>query len=276
MLSSLITAHTAASNIQPIIRRQDNSTMYRYCTIRSFFILILKDTKVEQTKTNTNPTMAQGTMSAALIQAAQQIEDKLHSSDAGESKKRKELPGTTLIAPAPSQTASPSNAPGESSSSVFVPKAKKTAPDQSRATRLMQNRKAARESRRRKKAMVEELQRSLMFFSKSNAALKSQNEVLTRHLLDAHNALSTMGKPLPPLDPKTTETLVKSEAAAPPKVEAESKPVTDPAMQPGATMQAMASFQQAAQAAMEAASRTMKAHGVVVTSQEPTSTTSEV
>jgi len=217
-------------------------------------------------------------MSAALIQAAQQIEGKPHSSADEESKKRKEVPGTTLIAPAP--TVSPSNVPGESS--AFVPKPKKAATDQSRAVRLEQNRKAARESRRRKKAMIEELQRSLMFFSKSNAALKQQNEVLTRQVLDAHSTLAKMGKPLPPLDPKLTESSFKPidvEANAP-KVEAESKPAPDVAnsqeitsMQPGATMQAMASFQQAAQAAMETASRNMKAHGVVVNSESAKSTT---
>lgn len=126
--------------------------------------------------------------------------------------------------------------------------------------------------------MVEELQRSLMFFSKSNAALKQQNEVLTRQVLQAHDTLTKMGKPLPALDPKLTEssfTPVDPVATAP-KVEVESNPTIDLAsmtsMQPGATMQAMASFQQAAQAAMEAASRNMKVHGVVVNSNEPTNT----
>jgi len=54
-----------------------------------------------------------------------------------------------------------------------------------REVRLEQNRKAARESRRRKKIMVEELQRSVIFFSRANSTLKQQNVELSRILLDA-------------------------------------------------------------------------------------------
>lgn len=219
--------------------------------------------------------MTQKAMASALIEAAQQIAE-MHKT--GE--KRKEAPGHTLIAPAP-MSVSPSNVPAESS---FQPAAKKvaTATSRSRALRLEQNRKAARESRRRKKAMIEELQRSLMFFSKSNAALKQQNEVLTRQVLDAHSVLAKMGKPIPALDPKLIEGKTE-EKKAPVKVESK-----DPAaatkttgqditsIQPGATMQAMATFQQAAQAAMEAASRSMKAHGVVVNPDEPAKETKEL
>ena len=39
-------------------------------------------------------------------------------------------------------------------------------PDKTRQMRLEQNRKAARESRKRKKVLVEELQRSVIFFSR--------------------------------------------------------------------------------------------------------------
>jgi len=62
-----------------------------------------------------------------------------------------------------------------------------------REIRLEQNRKAARESRRRKKMMIEELQRSVIFFSKRNAALKKENEDLTRMLLQAQNQIQAKG-----------------------------------------------------------------------------------
>mmetsp|Transcript_36833 Transcript_36833/g.77278 ORF Transcript_36833/g.77278 Transcript_36833/m.77278 type:complete len:403 (+) Transcript_36833:124-1332(+) len=54
-----------------------------------------------------------------------------------------------------------------------------------RSKRLEQNRLAAVESRRRKKHMVEELQRSVQYYSKANATLKSQNADLERQLLVA-------------------------------------------------------------------------------------------
>ena len=54
-----------------------------------------------------------------------------------------------------------------------------------REIRLEQNRKAARESRRRKKVMIEELQRSVIFFSRANGTLKQQNDELSRLLMQA-------------------------------------------------------------------------------------------
>ncbi|KAL7469545.1 hypothetical protein ACHAXS_010750 [Conticribra weissflogii] len=54
-----------------------------------------------------------------------------------------------------------------------------------REIRLEQNRKAARESRRRKKVLQEELQRSVIFFSRANGTLKQQNEELQRMLNQA-------------------------------------------------------------------------------------------
>jgi bZIP transcription factor len=188
-------------------------------------------------------------MTTALFEAAQQIEG------AKSGLKREEL------AIAPVQSLSPSAVPRESES--FAPAAKKQTTDRSRALRLEQNRKAARESRRRKKAMIEELQRSLMFFSKANEHLKQQNELMTRQLLEGHNKLASMGKPVPALDPKAIGIGVEVT-----KIEEETAPAMvadiDGTMQPGATMQAMATFQQAAHAAMEAASRNMQAHGAVV------------
>jgi len=59
----------------------------------------------------------------------------------------------------------------------------------SRGVRLEQNRVAARESRKRKKVMVEELQRSVIFFSRANAFLKQQNDEYTRMLAQAQAAV---------------------------------------------------------------------------------------
>jgi hypothetical protein len=58
--------------------------------------------------------------------------------------------------------------------------------------RLEQNRKAARESRRRKKIMIEELQRSVVFFSRANGTLKHQNDELQRLLLNAQSRISNL------------------------------------------------------------------------------------
>lgn len=63
-----------------------------------------------------------------------------------------------------------------------------------REVRLEQNRKAARESRRRKKIMIEELQRSVVFFSRANATLKQQNDELQRMLLTAQARVSAYEK----------------------------------------------------------------------------------
>jgi hypothetical protein len=56
-----------------------------------------------------------------------------------------------------------------------------------REVRLDQNRKAARDSRRRKKVMIEELQRSVIFSSRANGTLKQQNDELSRLLMQAQN-----------------------------------------------------------------------------------------
>lgn len=61
-----------------------------------------------------------------------------------------------------------------------------------REVRLEQNRKAARESRRRKKIMIEELQRSVVFFSRANSTLKQQNDELQRMLLQAQARIAAM------------------------------------------------------------------------------------
>jgi len=53
-----------------------------------------------------------------------------------------------------------------------------------RKERLEQNRISARESRKRKKTMIEELQRTVINLSRENKELNDRNEVLRRQLID--------------------------------------------------------------------------------------------
>ncbi len=179
-----------------------------------------------------------------------------------------------------------------------------------REVRLEQNRKAARESRRRKKVMIEELQRSVVFFSRANNTLKHQNDDLSRLVMQAQAQVAAIeGQHTSNLPPSQPAADVKTEApqqqqgnfqqaeaqavatqavyesqgfsAAAARAAAQTmngagagsnnnmssspSPSTSnspghslPAMQPGATMQAMANFQQAAAAAMQAAVQGMQ------------------
>lgn len=61
-----------------------------------------------------------------------------------------------------------------------------------REIRLEQNRKAARESRRRKKVMIEELQRSVIFFSRANSTLKQQNDELSQLLMQSQRQIAAI------------------------------------------------------------------------------------
>lgn len=170
-----------------------------------------------------------------------------------------------------------------------------------REIRLEQNRKAARESRRRKKVMIEELQRSVIFFSRANNALKTSNEELTRLLMQAqaHVANQDGEKTAVPVgtneakkDPSLEEQQKEAQTVATQAVfESQGYPAAAaraaaqavnggmvpilpntmnpnnlnpglPPMQPGATMQAMANFQQAAAAAMQNAIGQMQGMGV--------------
>ena len=54
-----------------------------------------------------------------------------------------------------------------------------------REIRLAQNRKAARDSRKRKKNMVTELQRTVTYYARANLALRQQNEILENYLNNA-------------------------------------------------------------------------------------------
>ena len=71
-----------------------------------------------------------------------------------------------------SETSGP---PGESEEEM---KARK------RKERLEQNRISARESRKRKKTMIEELQRTVITLSKENKELNERNETLRRQLME--------------------------------------------------------------------------------------------
>lgn len=79
-----------------------------------------------------------------------------------------------------------------------------------REVRLEQNRKAARESRRRKKVMVEELQRSVIFFTRANSTLKSQNEELQRLLLHAQSQVQAFEKDQKTQTPAASNTVPAS------------------------------------------------------------------
>eukprot|EP00985_Skeletonema_marinoi_P004747 scaffold2051_cov139-Skeletonema_marinoi.AAC.31 len=85
---------------------------------------------------------------------------------------------------------------GDEQGDVAPPPAKKARTSRSKKggdipkeKRLEQNRKAAIESRRRKKVMVDELKRSVHFYTKANTSLKSQNADLERQLLMAKQAI---------------------------------------------------------------------------------------
>lgn len=169
-----------------------------------------------------------------------------------------------------------------------------------REIRLEQNRKAARQSRRRKKVMIEELQRSVIFFSRSNGVLKQQNDDLQRLVMNARSQVSQMEgqKSIVPTSQPTvqlkeanlkqqaeanavaTQAVFESQGfpAAAARAVAQTMNGTStvskntpadksattvspqglPPMQPGATMQAMANFQQAAAVAMQQAVQGMQ------------------
>jgi hypothetical protein len=190
-----------------------------------------------------------------------------------------------------------------------------------REIRLEQNRKAARESRRRKKVMIEELQRSVIFFSRANGTLKQQNDELARLLMQAQTQVAAVetqphlhqGQQAQAQAPvqapvqgtpeseqqqhqiqqaqaqavatqamyesqgfpaaaaraaahtmnaggSATSNIMNGQVNVPIANAAQALPTTQnlPAMQPGATMQAMANFQQAAAAAMQAAVQGMQ------------------
>uniref|UniRef100_A0A7S2LA46 BZIP domain-containing protein n=1 Tax=Leptocylindrus danicus TaxID=163516 RepID=A0A7S2LA46_9STRA len=64
-----------------------------------------------------------------------------------------------------------------------------------RKTRLEQNRISARESRKRKKMMIEELQRSVAVLSNENRLLNQQNQLLRHQLVTLVPGASLLGLP---------------------------------------------------------------------------------
>ena len=289
--------------------------------------MLTKDTHLQLIKMNNESTADAG----AGVVMKRPAEDELHPPT--EAKKfAPTITGTGANTPdVPSATPGPSEPPTTSTITVstnadgttVTTTTITTTMDNSkkgREIRLEQNRKAARESRKRKKVMVEELQRSVVFFSRANNTLKQQNDELTRLLLQAQEQTKNLAT-----STSTGNTEVKAESANTPTesaavaasvaavasttavdqdslheqqknaeivatqalYESQGFPaaaaraaaqamnstgaatlgfdnftaasrniglmVPPPPMQPGATMQAMANFQQAAAAAMQAA-----------------------
>jgi hypothetical protein len=89
---------------------------------------------------------------------------------------------------------------------VFSPTSDKTKTEKhvdgraARERRLEQNRRAAVESRRRKKVMIDELQRSVTFYKKSNESLKMVNLDLEQRLLLARQKVLSKQRILQALD----------------------------------------------------------------------------
>jgi hypothetical protein len=135
-----------------------------------------------------------------------------------------------------------------------------------REVRLDQNRKAARDSRRRKKVMIEELQRSVIFFSRANGTLKQQNDELSRLFMQAQNqaaavdstGTSTTVQPAEQIQPSATA------AATQVVVKAEGDQASNSFQQAQAqavATQAMFESQGFPAAAARAAAQTMNASG---------------
>ncbi|GAX14971.1 hypothetical protein FisN_12Lu399 [Fistulifera solaris] len=116
----------------------------------------------------------------------------------------------------------------------------------SRKNRLEQNRKAARESRRRKKLMVDELQRSVIFFTRANALLRQQNTDLLTRISEAQRIVTAHEFARLEASGNGTDNDSSSQQVS----ESSGK---SPSMRIGATMKAMASFQEAASVAMQSA-----------------------
>lgn len=72
--------------------------------------------------------------------------------------------------------------------------------DKKRRERLEQNRISARESRKRKKTMIEELQRTVIGLSRENKELNERNEGFRRQLMELGTKVSAALRRLFPLD----------------------------------------------------------------------------
>eukprot|EP00977_Amphora_coffeiformis_P004337 scaffold922_cov156-Amphora_coffeaeformis.AAC.3 len=280
-----------------------SSSSLRSCvpTIEKPLLLFERRAQIKPILTSTkNCFLPCPTMSAAEVQL--KAEDVIDNVSLPQGKRKAdEVEGSE---PASKVAKTSENDVATSSPPAFEPKVSA----KGRETRLDQNRKAARESRKRKKVMIEELQRSVIFFSRANGALKQQNDELTRHLMQVqmHIAQHNKEKEDKPkeeekaalvveekkaleaavskaasdeqkkADTVATQAIFESQgfpaAAARAAAQAVNGSIADgsaahasssagsnlPSMQPGATMQAMANFQQAAAAAMQQAMGQMK------------------
>lgn len=139
-----------------------------------------------------------------------------------------------------------------------------------RVVRLEQNRKAASESRKRKRILLDELQRSVIFFTRANDTLKLQNQNLQTLLEQAQSQINNVNdkqkEDVGNKEPAATATELSSEDNNDEKKKMPLPIVLPPPLpvlpqmsnflntvETGATIQAMTNFQQAASAAMKAA-----------------------
>ena len=147
-----------------------------------------------------------------------------------------------------------------------------------RVVRLEQNRKAASESRKRKRILLDELHRSEIFFTRANDTLKQQNQNLQKLLQQAQNQIqnddknnnertngSDESKPTTSTDMNPSKQSSHENGDDSKKKKVYLPIIIPPAQVPlqmsnflntvetGATIQAMTNFQQAASAAMKAA-----------------------
>lgn len=157
-----------------------------------------------------NPT-ATGTgtnqdMKGLVAAVAAAIQHEPESSQADDRKRKVNVDPSPRKKPAASRTSTTVVQPPPPSSSnestKDVPK--------SRTRRLEQNRRAAIESRRRKKVMIAELQRSVTFYSKANSNLKMQNQDLERKIILARQQVH-LGMKAPPEPTKESGSLVVAE-----------------------------------------------------------------
>lgn len=149
-----------------------------------------------------------------------------------------------------------------------------------RVSRLEQNRIAAKVSRERKKAMMNELQRSITFFRETNLAVQKQNDQLESLIARANVVVSRendrkqegkkkniqgskMAPVLIPNDVETADTSTTGQAST-------VQPIDLSVIQPGSTVQAMSNFQQAATKAMAAAMANLQRGPVLPTSNVST------
>jgi bZIP transcription factor len=105
----------------------------------------------------------------------------------GKTKANKPLPraGKVIASTLPAATTDPNDTTKPSSNGPVSSMKRMQDPVKKKETRLEQNRRAAKESRQRKNIMVEELQRSVVFFTRANSTSKDRNNELVRLVKEA-------------------------------------------------------------------------------------------